>query len=321
MTGSAPRTIASLLPSSTEILFALGLGERVVGVSHECDWPPEASQLPTLTETKIDADRPSGEIDRAIGDLAARGESVYRVRTDLLARLKPDLIITQDQCDVCAVTTLDVREAVDEVKRVDPAYDPGVLALTPSTLAEVLNDIRRVAEAAGEAAKGDRLLGELEARIDAIVSLTGEGVATRPRVTFLDWIDPLILAGDWIPEMIRAAGGKSQDAKDAKAARVSWDAVIDFSPEVLIVAPCGIRLERAMEETRSLAKLPNWLDLPAVKHGHVYAADGNALFNRPSHRIVDSLEVLAEIIHPNLFRGTVSDPEKLYRRLDQNSGG
>lgn len=315
MPAHPPRTIVSLLPSSTEILFAIGIGDRVVGVSHECDWPAQVRDLPKLTEKNIDTDCSSGEIDRAIGDLLARGEPVYRVRADLLARLKPDLIVTQDHCDICAVTTVDVQGALEDVKATVPGYAPALLSLTPHSLADVLDDVRRVGEAAGARTAGDRLFTDLFARVGHVEALAGEGAAARPRVTFLDWTDPLILSGDWIPEMIRKAGGEPQ-AGSSKAARVAWEEVVSYSPEVLIVAPCGIGLERAVDETRGLASLPGWHELPAVRYGRVFAADGNALFNRPSQRIVDSLEALAEILHPNLFRGIVSDPERFYRRID-----
>ncbi len=315
MPAHPPRSIVSLLPSSTEILFAIGVGERVVGVSHECDWPAQVRDLPKLTEVKIDADRSSGEIDRAIGDLLAQGEPVYRVRADLLARLKPDLIVTQDHCDICAVTTVDVQGALEDVRSTVPDYAPALLSLTPHTLADVLDDVRRVSEAAGARTEGDRLYADLLARVRQVEALAGEGAATRPRVTFLDWTDPLILSGDWIPEMIRKAGGEPQ-AGSGKAARVAWEEVVSYSPEILIVAPCGIALERAADETRGLASLPGWREVPAVRYGRVFAADGNALFNRPSQRIVDSLEVLADILHPNLFRGIVSDPERFYRQID-----
>jgi len=320
MSARAPRSIASLLPSSTEILYALGLGDRVVGVSHECDWPPEARDLPHLTEKKIDTDRPSGEIDRAIGDLLSRGEPIYRVRADLLARLRPDLIVTQDQCDVCAVTTLDVRGALDEVRRSVPDYAPEVISLAPASLEGVLEDVRRVGEASGAAAPAEALLADLRSRIADVEAMAGDATATRPRVTFIDWIEPLILSGDWVPEMIRIAGGEPQGPGEGKAARTSWDDIRGFAPEVIIVAPCGIGLDRAAAEAESLAALPGWSDVPAARYGRVYAVDGNALFNRPSHRIVLSLEVLAEILHPNLFRGTVSNLDGYCRRMGAGEG-
>ncbi len=307
--------IVSLLPSSTEILFALGLGDRVVGVSHECDWPEEARGLPVLTEKKIDTDRTSGEIDRAIADLTARSESVYRVRADHLAALRPDLIVTQDVCDVCAVSTVDVRAALEEARRTAPDFDPGVLSLAPSSIAEILQDIRRVGTAAGAEGAADALVKDLEARIRSIADAVGV-VAFRPRVTAIDWLDPLILGGDWIPELVRMAGGTPQPLPQAKAARIAWEDVVAFEPEVIVIMPCGFDLERTVAEAGLLAKQPGFGNLPAVRWGRLYAADGNALFNRPSHRIVDSLEALAEMLHPNLFRGTVPSPEKVYRRLD-----
>lgn len=307
--------IVSLLPSSTEILFALGLGDRVVGVSHECDWPEEARGLPVLTEKKIDTDRSSGEIDRAIADLAARSESVYRVRADRLAALRPDLIVTQDVCDVCAVSTVDVRAALEEARRTAPDFDPGVLSLAPSSIAEILQDIRRVGTAAGAEGAADALVKDLEARIRSIADAVGV-VAFRPRVTAIDWLDPLILGGDWIPELVRMAGGTPQPLPQAKAVRIAWEDVVAFAPEVIVIMPCGFDLERTVAEAGILAKQPGFGNLPAVRWGRLYAADGNALFNRPSHRIVDSLEALAEMLHPNLFRGTVPSPEKVYRRLD-----
>jgi iron complex transport system substrate-binding protein len=307
--------IVSLLPSSTEILFGLGLGPRVVGVSHECDWPPEAKGLPVLTEKRIDTDRPSREIDAAIAELAARRESVYRVRADRLAALRPDLIVTQDVCDVCAVSTVDVRAALEEARRTSPDLDPAVLSLAPASVAEILQDIRRVGKAAGAEDAADALVEDLEKRIRHITDAV-EAVAFRPRVTAIDWLDPLILGGDWIPEMVRMAGGTPQPLPSVKAARIAWEDVAAFEPEVIVVMPCGFDLERTVAESAILTKQPGFANLPAARWGRVYAVDGNALFNRPSQRIVDSLEALAEMLHPNLFRGTVPSPGKIYRRLD-----
>ena len=307
--------IVSLLPSSTEILFALGLGDRVVGVSHECDRPPEARALPVLTEKKIDTARPSREIDEAISAMTARRESVYRLRADRLAALRPDLIVTQDVCDVCAVSTVDVRAAIEDARHAAPDFDPMVLSLAPSSLAEILQDILRVGRAAGAEKEAEALVRDLEARIRSITDAV-DVIAFRPRVTAIDWVDPLILGGDWIPELVRMAGGTPQPLPSGKAARVPWADVVAFEPEVIVVMPCGFDLERAASEAAALAKHPGFSGLRAVRHGRVFAVDGNALFNRPSQRIVDSLECLAEILNPNLFRGTVPAPETVYRRLD-----
>ena len=312
--GRTPRRIVSLLPSSTEILFALGLGDRVVAVSHECDWPAAARGLPVLTGKKIDTDLPSREIDLAITDLTARRESVYRVSAEALVSLRPDLIVTQDVCDVCAVSTVDVRAVLEDARRTVPDFDPEILSLAPSSIPGILQDIRHLGKVAGVEEKADALVRDLEERIRTITEAV-EVVAFRPRVTAIDWLDPLILGGDWIPEMIRMAGGRPQPLPQGKTARVLWEDVAAFEPEVIVVMPCGFDLERTVSESAILSRLPGFGDLPAARHGRVYATDGNALFNRPSQRIVDSLEALAEMLHPNLFRGTVPSPEKVYRRL------
>lgn len=295
---SSPRRIASLLPGATEILFALGLGDRVVAVSHECDWPPQARALPRLTRTRIDSSLPSASIDDEVRRLLAAGESLYEVDRALLETLAPDLLITQAQCDVCAVKLADVEAAVSGCEIVGGTQ---IVALQPLSLAEILADIGRVAAAAGVEPAGVRVAAELQARLDRVAETVAVVPrADRPRVAALEWLAPLMLGGNWMPELISRAGGISLVEKWGEASRyVEWEEIVAADPEVILVMPCGFDLQRAAREAESLRERKGWPELRAVKSGRVYLVDGNAWFNRAGPRSIESLEILAHLLHPD----------------------
>lgn len=286
--------IASLLPSATEIVCALGLADRLVGVSHECDFPAAVVGLPVLTAPKLDPRGSSAEIDAAVRRLVADGLSVYRIETEALRAVRPDLIVTQDQCEVCAVSLGEVERAVCDLLDA-PAT---IVSLSPNRLDDVLADFQRVADAAGVAAAGARLIAGGRERLQRIARKVAPA-RSRPRVACLEWLDPLMVAGNWLPEMV-ALGGGAYDlvAPGAHSPAITWEALVAAEPDVVIVMPCGFTLEQTRRELPALTARPQWQALPAVRNGRAYAIDGNAYVNRPGPRIVDSAELLAGLIQP-----------------------
>lgn len=281
-----PRVV-SLLPSATEIAVALGLGEALVGRSHECDFPPEVAALPVLTASKLTPGMRSAEIDRTVSLIIADGLSVYSVDAEQLRALKPDVILTQTQCAVCAVTPADLEEALAEWQGTAPV----LVSLAPDTLGDVWDDFRRVGAATGRNA--DKVIAALQARLDAIPA-----ASLRPTVAAIEWIEPLMIAGNWVPELIELAGGEPLLATPGQHSPfVAWADVAATDPEVIVAMPCGFRIDRTCEEMPLLAALPGWSDLRAVRGGRVFVADGHHLFNRPGPRMVESAEVLAEFMH------------------------
>ncbi len=293
----------SLLPAATEIVGALGLFDRLVGVSHECDFPPGAAFLPRVTHAPIPAaDLPGAEVDRRVGEMLATEGSLYRLDEARLRALAPDLILTQALCDVCAADYGSVREFALTL----PA-PPRVLSLDPSTLEEILGNIREVAGALGFPEKAEPLLTGMRARVEAVRRGVAES-QSRPRCFLLEWTDPIYASGHWGPELVEIAGGVEVLGKKGEdSARVPWEAVVDAAPEVIVVACCGFTAERTMREIPALRGRPGWEDLPAVRSGRVFVADANAYFSRPGPRIADSLEILAEVLHPEVFAGRFPD--------------
>ena len=280
--------IASLVPSATETLFALGLGDRVVAVTHECDYPPAAAQLPHLTRTVIPDGLSAAEIDRAVRERTERGEALYELDGDVLRQLEPDLIVTQALCEVCAVSLDDVRAVAATL----PSH-PSVISLDPTTLGEVLADVRRVAEAAGVPVAGDELVTEAAHRIGRVKALVADAAA--PRVAALEWLDPPFVGGHWVPQMIELAGGEDPLGRPGERSRTaSWEEIERAQPEVVLSMPCGFYAERAVEE--ALAARGHLARLGA---GRIVAVDAAAYFSRPGPRLVDGLELLAHVLHPD----------------------
>jgi iron complex transport system substrate-binding protein len=290
------RRIASLLPSTTEIACAVGLESMLVGRSHECDHPPGVGELPVLTAAKLDSTEPSRAIDARVRQLVEEGLSVYRVDSDQLRALSPDLILTQDQCEVCAASLRDVERALEDWL----GTPPQVVSLNPQTLGDVWNDVRRVATAAGEGARGDEVADALIRRVDALTARM-EGTDLRPSVACVEWIEPLMAAGNWMPELIERAGGRNLFGENGRHSPwLEWSALRDADPDVIVVLPCGFDLERVRAEMGPLVQQPGWSGLRAVREGRVVLTDGNQYFNRPGPRLVESLEILCEILHPEI---------------------
>jgi iron complex transport system substrate-binding protein len=280
--------IASLVPSATEALYALGLGDLVVAVTHECDYPAETRELPRLTSSVIEEGLPPAEVDARVREVTAAGESLYGLDEALLAEVEPDLIITQALCAVCAVSFDDVRAVAARLPS-----SPAVISLDPETLGQVLDDLVRLGEATGDTARGERLRDELAARLDRI----GEAVADapRPRVAALEWLDPVYAGGHWVPEMVELAGGEDVLGEPGRKSRVvDWDEIAAAAPEVVAVMPCGLYADEAAAQARAHADR-----LRALGAELVVAVDAASSFSRPGPRLVDGVELLAHLLHPD----------------------
>lgn len=290
--------IVSLLPSATEIVAALGLANAIVGRSHECDYPSEIQDRPVCTEAQLNSEKPSAQIDADVLDLVQKALSIYKIKTDVLEQLQPTHIVTQDQCDVCAVNFADVEKAVAELTH----SHPKVISLQPDVLSDVWADIERVAATLG--VESQSVLTQLQSRVEACRQKTqGLFESDRPAVAAIEWTDPLMATGNWIPELVELAGGRSLFGVVGKhSPYLKWDALASADPEVIVIMPCGFGLYRTRQETQQMVQHPEWRNLQAVKNGKVYITDGNSYFNRPGPRLVDSLEILAEILHPELFK-------------------
>lgn len=291
--------IASLLPSATEIVWALGLGDALVGVSHDCDFPPPVRQKPVLSEAIITTDLPSGVIEARIRGQVHKGKSVYHLDETQLAALRPDIILTQELCPVCAPSYDLVRQAAKVLNA-----DVRIVSLEPRGLLDILDNILLVGEMTGTAERARRSVEELQARIEVVRART-DGAA-RPRMVCLEWLDPLYAAGHWVPQMVEIAGGRDVFGVAREPSFVvAWEAVRAAEPEVLVVMPCGSDVARTRQEIALLTARPGWETLPAVRAGRVFLTDASSYFNRPGPRIMDGLEILAAILHPELFSFTL----------------
>lgn len=290
--------IVSLLPGASEMLAALGLSEAIVGRSHECDYPPEIQDRPVCTQARLNSKASSAQIDQDVNDLLQSALSIYQIKTDVLQQLQPTHIITQDQCDVCAVSLKEVEQAIASLSNIHPQ----IISLKPNVLADVLADIETVANAVRVDSR--RLLEDLESRIKICQQkVTGLSISELPTVACIEWIDPLMTASNWIPELVRLAGGQPLfSAAGQPSTRFTWETLVATDPDVIIFMPCGLDLNRTRTEALTLTKRPEWENIHAVKSGRVYITDGNAYFNRPGPRLVDSLEIMAEILHPEIFQ-------------------
>jgi iron complex transport system substrate-binding protein len=299
--------ICSLLPSATEILYAIGLGDSVLGVTHECDFPADAATKPALIRPRVDPQGSPAEIDRKVSEIIARGESIYAVDAELLSSLSPDLILTQDLCHVCAASPDDLATALTRFPR-----QPQVLSLTPRSLAEVWDDIRRVGNATGRRREAEVLAAALEQRVAAIENVSARA-GWRPRVLCLEWLDPYFVGGHWIPEMAYKAGGEDVLGRLRQPSyKVTADEILDSRPDVIVIMPCGYDTARVAAEF-CLEQLPRGADaLPAVQERRVFAVDANSYFSRPGPRLADGVAVLAHLLHPELFAAEIPGS---FRRL------
>jgi iron complex transport system substrate-binding protein len=293
--------IVSLIASATEIVAALGQLDNLVGRSHECDYPESVLALPACTRPRIAVDGDSREIDRLVKESARTSISIYEVFDDVLERLAPTHILTQIQCEVCAVSLRDVEQAIARGMK----HRPRIVSLQPDSLEQIWADIRRVAAALDIVQRGDDLIAELQIRMEAAAPPIG---TPPPRVACIEWIEPLMAAGNWTPELVTMAGGVNLFGEPGRHSPwLTWEELQAADPDILIVAPCGFDLARTEPEMHWMTDGPGWTGLRAVRDGRVYLADGNRYFNRPGPRVVETLEILAEILHPerNLtrFRG------------------
>jgi iron complex transport system substrate-binding protein len=292
------RTV-SLLPAATEIVGALRLMDSLVGVSHECDYPPDANEKPRVTHCEIHgAGLPSRQVDRWVTQTLASAGTLYSMDEELLRRLCPEVILTQRLCDVCAVGYGSVRAFAATLPG-----PPQVVNLEPSSLGDIFEDIRRVARVLGVPDRGEAVVSSLKKRADAVEAVSSP-VKRRPRCILLEWIDPPYSSGHWNPELVEIAGGTEPlGNKGRDSHRVDWNDVIAARPEVLVLACCGYTVARTIQDLPILQDYPGWEELPAVRERKVYVVDGCAYFSRPGPRVVDSLEILAEFLHPEIFRG------------------
>jgi len=286
--------IVSLLPSATEIVCELGLGDQLVGVTHECDYPPFVRKLPKVTQTLI-PQAASRDIDALVRERLKTQRALYTLDLPSLERLRPDLIVTQALCDVCAVAESEVAAAACHL----PGR-PKVVNLEPMELAEVFECLRLVGDAAGVPSRAKETVARLQSRIDNVENRS-RCITTRPRVILLEWIDPPFCSGHWSPELVRLAGGIELVGQEAQPSRtIAWNEIVGANPDVLVIACCGFDVERTRQDLPILAAYPEFNGLACVRSGRVYLMDGNAYFNRPGPRLVDSLEILAHTLHPHV---------------------
>ncbi len=285
--------ICSLLPSATEILYALGLGDSVVGITHECDFPPDAAKKPRLIRPRVDPSAGPAEVDGRVRDLVDRGESLYGIDDVLLRSLEPDLIITQDLCHVCAASPDDLATALTRLPK-----KPRVLRLTPHTLADVWTDILKVGEATGRDDEAKSLSSKLKQQVANVTEIVAKS-DVRPSVVCLEWLDPPYVAGHWVPQMVGRAGGEDMLGLPGEASfRVPWNRILEANPWAIVVMPCGYGLSRTIEEHRKIKLPAAWREIPAGREGRVFAVDANSYFSRPGPRLADGVALLAHLFHP-----------------------
>ena len=303
------RRIVSFLPSATEMACALGLSDQLLGITHECDYPPQIMGKPVVVRNVLPIESMGqAEIDVAVTQRLRDGLSLYRVEETLMQDIAPDLILTQDLCQVCAPSGNEVTQLLKSLPS-----KPEILWLTPKSLEQIFDNLRELGAATGRSETAETLIAEGRARLGKIAAAT-RTLASRPRVFCMEWMDPVYCCGHWVPEMVRIAGGFDEIGREgADSVRVQWKDVLEWRPEVLIVMPCGFNLEKAVEEARRLRTYPGWDELPAVRDGRVYAVDANSYFARPGPRVVEGTELLAHLLHPELFEW--KGPADAFRRL------
>ncbi|MBS0206137.1 MAG: cobalamin-binding protein [Planctomycetes bacterium] len=305
--------IVSLLPSATEIVCQLGLGDQLVGVTHECDYPSFVQQLPKVTKTLIPQGATSHEIDGLVRERLQTQAALYSLDLPVLQRLQPDLLVTQALCDVCAVSEAEVNAAACSLPG-----QPRVVNLEPQRLSEVFDGIRLVGDAVGIPDKATEVMAGLQRRVDRIAERNRK-LAHRPRVLLLEWIDPPFTAGHWTPELVRIAGGVEVAGREGEPSRtMAWDEIVQFDPEFLIVACCGFNVERTMVDIPLLVQYPDYYEMTCVRRNQVFVIDGNSYFSRPGPRLVDALELLAHTLHPDRHPLPAGlEPPRLIRHVVQ----
>jgi iron complex transport system substrate-binding protein len=302
--------IVSFLPSATEMLYALGLDEQLVGVTHECDYPPQAKNKPVVVRNVLPVETMTqAEIDRAVAERMHNGDSLYQIDEALLRKLSPDLILTQNLCQVCAPSGNEVSQVLQTLEK-----RPEILWLTPRTITEIFDNLRDLAKATGSESSAQDIIDDCNSRIDRLKSLTAK-CGKPPRVFCMEWLDPVYACGHWVPELVKLAGGTDELGREGgESVRISWDQISDYQADVIVIMPCGFNLQQTMKEvwnsfgryspTRS-KHAQAFFELPAVREGRVFAVDANSYFARPGPRVIEGAEVLAQIIHPELFEQRV----------------
>jgi iron complex transport system substrate-binding protein len=297
--------IVSFLPSATEMACALGLADSIVGITLECDYPPEIRSKPVVVRNVLPIEQMSqSEIDRAVAQRLREGQSLYQIDEELLRTLAPDLILTQNLCQVCAPSGNEVSQVLKSLPQA-----PEILWLTPQSLGEIFDNVRDLGAATGRTAEAAALIKDCENRLERLARRT-EGVVDRPRVFCMEWLDPVYASGHWVPELVKLAGGIDELGRErGESVRVSWDDVSAWAPEVLVIMPCGFNLQQTMKQIWSVFSFQRseaarqFFDLPAVRNGRVFAVDANSYFARPGPRVVEGAELLARLIHPAVFAG------------------
>jgi iron complex transport system substrate-binding protein len=291
----SPMRICSLLPSATEVIALLGLSDELVGISHECDYPPSIRHVPIMVEPMIPPHGlASADVDRQVRQLVASGQRLYRLNNQLLRQAQPDLIVSQDLCHVCAVTPDQLHDALSSMSR-----QPTILTLNPGTVLDVIDDVVRIGNAAGRSAEGHRLAAHLRGRLEAVHTRV-QATSHRPRVVCIEWLSPLYIAGHWVPEMVQRAGGQDVLAQPGSPSRVvTWEEILAAAPDVLLVMPCGFSIERTHTELLQLIQHPGQWRLSPALAGHTYLVDASSYFSRPGPRLIDGIELLAAILHPS----------------------
>jgi len=291
------KKIVSLLAAGTEIVYALGLESQLVGCSHECDYPEVVKSLPVCSSAPDMTGISSKEIDTLVKKTLTEALSLYKVEKEIIKGLSPDVVITQTQCEVCAVSLKDVEDALNNLLK----KDAEIVSLSPNTLQDILSDIKMVAEKLDVPEKGDALIEELEERRDLIKHKL-KFVENKPKVACIEWIEPLMIAGNWTPELIEIAGGIPVLATNGKhSPYINTEDLINTNPDIIVVSVCGFSIERTLQEINLLLQIPGFNELEAVKNNRFYVADGNHYFNRSGPRVIDTIEILAEIINPKQF--------------------
>jgi iron complex transport system substrate-binding protein len=314
--------ILSFLPSATEMVYALGLGDALVGVTHECDYPPEARSKPVVVRNVLPVETmDQAEIDRAVAERIRNGKSLYQIDEPLLRKLAPDLILTQNLCQVCAPSGNEVSQVLQTLE-----HRPEILWFTPHTVNEIFENVRELAAATGRERAARQIIDDCYARRERLNALTSR-IEARPRVFCMEWLDPVYACGHWVPELVKLAGGNDElGCEGGESVRISWEKISKWAPEVLVIMPCGFNLQQTMKQiwstfgrysTARSDHASAFFDLPAVKTGRVYGVDANSFFARPGPRVIEGAELLAQIIHPEIVRNTLlPDHSTSFQRFD-----
>ena len=291
--------IVSFLPSATEMACALGLADSIVGITHECDYPPEIKSKPVVVRNVLPLEKMSqSEIDRAVAERIRDGQSLYQIDEQLLRELAPDLILTQNLCQVCAPSGNEVSQVIKALPKA-----PQILWLTPQSLSEIFENVRELGAATDRTTEAEALVNDCHARLELLADRT-RAISHKPRVFCMEWLDPVYASGHWVPELVKIAGGIDELGREhGESVRVSWDEITAWAPEVLVIMPCGFDLQQTMKQVWSVFGYHSspFFDLPAVRNGRVYAVDANSYFARPGPRVVEGAELLAQLINPELF--------------------